>query len=160
VLLHSAYAGTCSGATPYGGRDCPVKLIHISNDPGVESMRSDDACPDANRYDVPYSRVGEIRAPLLALANTRDARGTAARVAVRHLFTQGQVQQGPKDSYTDQSVFHFRLCNGRYRLPLGWALSDEAFREMERQLDGVAATDPLGFNHKQLNTITAALAAR
>ena len=158
VLLHSAYAGACAGETLYGGRDCPVKLIHISNDPGVESMRSDDACPDANRYDVPYSNVGEIRAPLLALANTRDARGTAARVAVRHLFTQGQVQQGPKDPYTDRSVFHFRLCNGPYRLPLGWALSDQAFHEMERQLDGVAAAAALGFNHKQLDTIATTLA--
>jgi hypothetical protein len=159
VLLHSDYASACGGDTLYGGKECPVKLIHISNDPGVESMRSDDACPDASRYDVPYSNLGEIRAPLLALANTRDARGTAARVAVRHLFTQGQVQQGPKDPVTDQSVFHFRLCNGLHRLPLGWALSDEAFYEMERQLGGLAATDPAGFNHKQLDMITAALSA-
>src|SRR6185312_447932 len=49
VLLHSDYASSCGGETPYGGKDCPVRLIHISNDPGVESMRSDDACPDANR---------------------------------------------------------------------------------------------------------------
>jgi hypothetical protein len=160
VLLHSAYASSCSGATPYGGKDCPVRLIHISNDPGVESMRSDDACPDANRYDVPYSEYGEIRAPLLALVNTRDARGVAARVAVRHLFTQGLIQKDPRDPFTDDYVFHFRLCNGQYRLPLGWTLSDEAFGEMVRQLDGLATTDPTGFNHRQLNTIAAAVVTR
>jgi len=158
VLLHSDYASSCGGETPYGGKDCPVRLIHISNDPGVESMRSDDACPDANRYDVPYSKYGEIRAPLLALVNTRDARGVAARVAVRHLFTQGLIQKDSRDPFTDDYVFHFRLCNGQYRLPLGWALSDEAFGEMERQLDGLATTDVGGFNHRQLNTISAAVA--
>jgi len=57
-------------------------------------------------------------------------------------------------------VFHFRLCNGQYRLPLGWALSDEAFAEMQRQLEGLPSTDPAGFNHRQLDTISAAVAAR
>lgn len=160
VLLHSTYAAACGGETPYGGKDCPVRLIHISNDPGVESMRSDDSCPDANRYDVPYSKYGEIRAPLIALVNTRDARGVAARVAVRHLFTQGLIQKDSRDPFTDASVFHFRLCNGQYRLPLGWALSDEAFAEMQRQLEGLPPTDPAGFNHRQLDTISAAVAAR
>jgi hypothetical protein len=160
VLLHSAYAVPCGGETPYGAKDCPVRLIHISNDPGVESMRSDDACPDANRYDVPYSKYGEIRAPLLALVNTRDARGVAARVAVRHLFTQGLIQKDSRDPFTDEYVFHFRLCNGQYRLPLGWALSDEAFAEMERQLSGLATRDAAGFNHRQLNTISSAVAPR
>jgi len=30
---------------------------------------------------------------------------------------------------------------------------------MERQLDGLATTDPAGFNHRQLNTISAAVAS-
>jgi hypothetical protein len=158
AALRQVYAAECSGQFGYGDPSCPVKLIHISNDPGLESMRSDDACPDALRYASPYSHYGEIRAPLLSLLNTRQARGEAARSTVRRLFARGRLPTGPTDPVTDNSVFHFRLCNGLYHLPLGWTLSAGSLAEMSRQLEGTPATVPAGFNHKQLDTIVARLA--
>jgi hypothetical protein len=153
AALRQVYAPGCSGQFGYGDPACPVKLIHISNDPGLESMRSDDACPDALRYASPYSHYGEIRAPLLSLLNTREARGEAARIAVRRLFARGKLLTSPSDTVTDNSVFHFRLCNGPYHLPLGWTLSAGSLEEMSRQLDGTPAGVPAGFNHRQLDTI-------
>jgi hypothetical protein len=158
AALRPLYASVCSGQYGYGDPGCPVKLIHISNDPGLESLRSDDACPDALRYASPYSQYGEIRAPVLSLLNTREARGEAARSAVRRMFARGRLPTGPMDPVTDNSVFHFRLCNGPYHLPLGWTLSAESLAEMSRQLEGTPATVPAGFNHKQLETIVARLA--
>ena len=158
AVLRQVYAPACSGQFGYGDPSCPVKLIHISNDPGVESMRSDDACPDAMRFAVPYSHYGEIRAPLLSLLNTRESRGEASRTAVRRMFARGKLPTSPRDPVTDSSVFHFRLCKGPYHLPLGWTLSAGSLSEMQRQLEGTAASTPAGFNHRQLDTIVARLA--
>lgn len=160
AALRPLYAATCSGQFGFGDPSCPVKLIHISNDPGLEQMRSDDACTDTQRYASPYSHYGEIRAPLLSLLNTREARGEAARAAVRRMFARGKLPNGPKDTVTDNSVFHFRLCNGPYHLPLGWTLSADSLNEMSRQLEGTPTTAQAGFNHRQLNTIVAGLASQ
>jgi hypothetical protein len=157
AALRPVYAPACSGELGFGGEACPVKLIHISNDPGVESMRSDDACPDAQRYASPFSHYGEIRAPLISLLNTRESRGEAARMAVRRQFARGRLPTSAKDTVTDNSVFHFRLCNGFYHLPLGWTLSSDSLRELSRQLEGTPETDAAGFNHRQLDTIVARL---
>jgi hypothetical protein len=121
-------------------------------------MRSDDGCPDARLYASPYSHNGEIRAPVLALLNTRESRGEASRTAVRRMFAQGRLPSSPSDKVTDDSVFHFRLCNGPYHLPLGWTLSPDSMREMQRQLEGTPESVPTGFNHRQLSTILARLA--
>jgi hypothetical protein len=153
--LRPVYAPACSGEHGFGDEACPIKLIHISNDPGVESMRSDDACPDAQRYASPFSHYGEIRAPLLSLLNTREARGEAARMAVRRQFARGRLPTSATDTVTDNSVFHFRLCNGPYHLPLGWTLSADSLGELSRQLEGTPETDKAGFNHRQLDTIVA-----
>jgi hypothetical protein len=155
AALRQVYAPGCSGQFGYGDPACPIKLIHISNDPGLESMRSDDACPDALRYASPYSHYGEIRAPLLSLLNTREARGEAARTAVRRMFARGRLPTSPADTVTDNSVFHFRLCNGPYHLPLGWTLSAGSLGEMSRQLEGTPASVPAGFNHRQLDSLVA-----
>ncbi len=160
AVLRQVYAPACSGQFGYGDPACPVKLVHISNDPGLESMRSDDACPDALRYASPYSHYGEIRAPLLSLLNTRQARGEAARAVVRRMFARGRLPTSPTDPVTDNSVFHFRLCNGPYHLPLGWTLSPGSMDEMTRQLEGTPASAPAGFNHRQLDTIAARVGVR
>ena len=157
AALRSVYAPACSGEYGFGAEACPIKLIHISNDPGVESMRSDDACPDATRYASPFSHYGEIRAPLISLLNTRESRGEAARAAVRRQFARGRLPTSATDPVTDNSVFHFRLCNGFYHLPLGWTLSADSLAEMSRQLAGTPVTDKAGFNHRQLDTIVARL---
>jgi hypothetical protein len=153
TVLRQVYAPACSGQYGFGDPNCPVKLIHISNDPGLESMRSDDACPDALRYASPYSHYGEIRAPLLSLLNTRESRGEASRTAVRRMFARGRLPNSPSDPVTDDSVFHFRLCNGTYHLPLGWTLSPDSMNEMKRQLEGTPESVPAGFNHRQLSKI-------
>jgi hypothetical protein len=151
--LLAVYGPQCTGTNGFGGASCPLKLIHISNDPGLEQMRSDDSCADAARYASPYSHYGEIRAPLLSLLNTREARGAAARSAVRRMFAGGKIPSGPTDKVTDDSVFHFRLCNGPYHLPLGWTLSADSLNELSRQLEGTSTAVPAGFNHRQLNSI-------
>ena len=157
AALRPVYAPACSGEFGFGSDGCPIRLIHISNDPGVESLRSDDACPDAQRYASPFSHYGEIRAPLLSLLNTRESRGEAARVAVRRQFARGRLPTSATDPVTDNSVFHFRLCNGPYHLPLGWTLSADSLGEMSRQLEGTPETDKAGFNHRQLDTIVGRL---
>jgi hypothetical protein len=146
-LLAPLYGSACSGAEGLGDVHCPIRIIHISNDPGVESMRSDDSCPSDNN---PYSHYGEIRSPVLALANTRDARGVGARAALRRLFYHGKLPTSPQDTLTDDWVFHFRLCKGRLPLPLGWTLTDGALTEMSDQLDQRADSSHTGFNHKEL----------
>jgi hypothetical protein len=119
-------------------------------------LRSDDACL---KPASPYSHLGEIRAPLIALANSRDARGVAARAALRRLFERGTLPTSPWDTYTDASVFHFRLCRGASPLPLGWMLAEEARQEMQRQLCQLPDKNHTGSNHKQLQTIVTAMAA-
>ncbi len=112
----------------------PIYIIHISNDPAVPSILKNgiDACTDTSPPNCPAKGVtplssnlaGEITAPVQALLNTRNARGENAR---QHLV---QLVR-----YDDKAtLMHFRLCNGDNQLPLGWALSDRAWQEMERQL--------------------------
>ena len=157
VLLARDHVPGCSGPSGLGSETCPVRIIHISNDPGVETMRSDDSC-HASDDSRAFSAYGEIRGPLLALLNTREARGAVARAAVRSLFAQGKALESETDPLTDAFVFHFRLCKGVHHLPLGWTLSAEAMSEMRRQLVGLAASAPGGFNHKQLDLVTAQVA--
>ena len=149
-LLAPLYGSACTGADGLGDDHCPIRIIHISNDPGVESMRSDDSCSSENS---PYSHYGEIRSPVLALANTRDARGVGARAALRRLFYHGKLPTSSRDTLTDDWVFHFRLCKGRMPLPLGWTLTDGALTEMSNQLDQPADSTHTGFNHKELQKI-------
>ena len=158
ALLTRAYLPGCSGPSGLGSETCPVKIIHISNDPAVETMRSDDSCHGSDDSKT-FSAYGEIRAPLVALLNTRDARAAVARAAVRSLFTQGKALASETDPLTDALVFHFRLCKGIHHLPLGWTLSAEAMSEMRRQLVGFAPDTPGGFNHKQLDVIVAQVAS-
>ncbi len=154
ALLAPLYGTACTGVAGLGDPQCPIRIIHISNDPGVESMRSDDTCQFRT---TPYSHYGEIRAPLLALANTRDARGVAARAALRRLFYHGAFPNSSTDKLTDGSVFHFRLCKGERPLPLGWTLTDGALQEMSRQLSQPQDPGHTGFNSKQLHTIVASV---
>jgi hypothetical protein len=151
ALLRSVYEPACTKANGLGNKDCPIRVIHISNDPGVESMRSDDRCTHADEHTSAL-RYGEIRAPVMAIMNSRDARGQVARAATRNLFAQGRVPATVSDPLTDDFVFHFRLCKGTHHLPLGWALSERAMLEMRDQLQNVSASGPVS-NHKQLAAI-------
>ena len=79
---------------------------------------------------------------------------------MRHLFTQGLIQKDPvtllrmTTCFTSGSAMANIACRSDGRCQM------KRSAEMVRQLDGLATTDPTGFNHRQLNTITAAVAAR
>jgi len=161
IQRKGALRDRCLGGLGQAGK-CPIRLIHISNDPSVESMRSDDDC--GQRLTPP--RYGEIRAPLMALVDTRDARAATARAAIRSAFAGDQVQISATDPFTDNTVYHFRLCKGQHHLPLGWTLSPKAYGEMRRQLgvrrdqQSVAPVEPrTGPDPRQLDTILAELSA-
>jgi hypothetical protein len=158
LLVAAAHVPGCAGASDLGSDQCPIRIIHISNDPGVETMRSDDRCNTSDDSRT-FTSYGEIRAPVTALLNTREARAAVARSAVRNLFKRGNVLTSETDPSTDAFVFHFRLCKGRHHLPLGWTLSHEAMSEMQTQLLGRPPEAPGEFNRNQIHTIITQLEA-
>jgi hypothetical protein len=150
-------AQACSGKEGLHDPACPIRLIHISNDPAVESMRVGDSCPQSN--DPAPSHFGEIMAPAMTLLNTRDARGATARAAIRTLFAGGREVTSLEDDSTDDKVYHFRLCAGSYHLPLGWTLSRNAYDELQRQLKG-SINGERGPDGEEFATIVKELAAK
>src|SRR3569623_1872791 len=123
-----------------------IVVIHISNDPGVPSLFAppDDACrsrKSANEADrraqekaTRPSIYGEVTSPLVALLNTREARGELSRRALVRELPAGHV-------------FHFRLCEGEHHLPLGWTLSDAGWLELGRQLGGETDLNAMQNSH-------------
>jgi hypothetical protein len=109
------------------GYDLRLRVIHISNDPGVESFapvvagaaRARDTCGSP---PPPAKPRGDTSAPVAALLSTRGARGSYAREALVHALADGD------------RLWHFRLCEGEYVIPLGWTISTPVFDEMRRQL--------------------------
>ena len=65
-------------ATGVSNPSCPLRFVHISNDPSIRAMVAEDSCTDTPDARSP-AQFGEIRAPVIALSNTRDARGATAR---------------------------------------------------------------------------------
>ena len=122
-------------------RDIPLRFIvlHISNDPDmsdfIDRHDRDDflpwfsaACPATE----PVARdniSGEATAPLLALLDTRSARGDYARVQLKNA-----LHVHADDPAAGDVLWHFRLCHGHYPIPLGWTISAPVFGEMDRQL--------------------------
>lgn len=99
-----------------------VTVIHISNDP------VNPAFPDStlatgtdNQATQPRALLNETLSPLLAIINTRGARGEYARTALR--WHAG-----------NSNFLHFGLCKREEALPLGWVLSEASQKMMERQL--------------------------
>jgi hypothetical protein len=103
---------------------CRIRIIHISNDPAVLPLLGSDTCEKNSKEPGQY---GEVAAPLIALSNTRDARGDYARRAISQAAT-------PTSGDLPKHFFHFRLCVGAHPLPLGWTLSDQSMLEMRHQL--------------------------
>jgi hypothetical protein len=110
-----------------GGPRLVVHALHISNDPNLPGFASSldqdpdgaDRCPPEPQ---PVPIRGDASAPLHALLNTRGARGAYAREMLDRALEPGD------------RLWHLRLCRGEYPIPLGWAISDSVFTEMERQL--------------------------
>jgi len=88
-----------------------------------------------------------VTAPLIALSNTRDARGDYAR----RFISQAML---PASNALPTHFYHFRLCIGAHPLPLGWTLSVQSMCEMRHQLlNQQTQTRNSPFNKKQLEEI-------
>jgi hypothetical protein len=117
-----------------------IIVLHISNDPSLHDFVDahdpsrplplySAACP---RVPSPTERssYGEATAPLVALLDTRDARGEYARAQLYASLKINTADPGNGDV-----LWHLRLCPGNYPLPLGWTMSPPVFEEMHRQLE-------------------------
>lgn len=115
-------------------------VLHISNDPSLHDfVDAHDphrplplysvACPRTPSSTEQHS-YGEATAPMVALLDTRDARGEFARAQLL-----ASLQLNSADPGRGDVLWHVRLCPGNYPLPLGWAMSPPVFEEMHRQLD-------------------------
>ncbi len=121
-------------------RKQPLRFIvlHISNDPlASDFVDAHDAARPVPQYSTacpvgdiaPVSLRGEVSAPLVALLDTRSARGEYAKA--RLLAALRFDAEHPADG---DVLWHFRLCPGDYPLPMGWTISAPVFDEMRRQL--------------------------
>jgi hypothetical protein len=121
------------------GQPVQVIVLHISNDPSLHDFIDahdpkqplplySAACP-RTPSPTELSSYGEATAPLVALLDTRNARGEFARSA---LLSGLQTNAANPDQ--GDVLWHLRLCPGQYPLPLGWTISSPVFDEMRRQL--------------------------
>ncbi|BDU19344.1 hypothetical protein [Dyella sp. GSA-30] len=115
-------------------------VLHISNDPDMSDFIDQHdksrfqpwfstACP-ASEPTPKDNESGEATAPLLALLDTRGARGEYARVQLKNA-----LHASDSDPAAGDMLWHFRLCHGNYPIPLGWTISTPVFGEMDRQLE-------------------------
>lgn len=123
-------------------RDIALRFVvlHISNDPDMSDFIDQHdkshflpwfstACP-ASEPIAKDNESGEATAPLLALLDTRGARGEYARVQLKNALHASDA-----DPAVGDMLWHFRLCRGNYPIPLGWTISTPVFGEMDRQLE-------------------------
>jgi Patatin-like phospholipase len=116
-----------------------VKVIMISNDPRKPSI--DPAAP-APPPDLPKRTqkmtsetnfLGDVTAPINALMNTRNARGTYAQKNIaleQRRFKADMTAPAP----VTKDIIYFRLRDTQVPLPLGWMLSAGAAEAMRNQL--------------------------
>lgn len=122
------------------GQPLQFIVLHISNDPSLHDFVDahnpkqplplySAACPRTPSASELHS-YGEATAPLVALLETRNARGELARADLLASLQINPTQPGNGDV-----LWHMRLCPGNYPLPLGWTISPPVFEEMHRQLE-------------------------
>ncbi|GLQ50440.1 hypothetical protein ACFFJT_00090 [Dyella flava] len=135
------------------GQPLQIIVLHISNDPSLyDFVDAHDPAQPLPLYSANCARVprptertnyGEATAPLVALLDTREARGEYARA---QLLSSLHIHAADPDD--GDVLWHLRLCPGNYPLPLGWTISPPVFDEMHRQLEQnyplAAMTDWLG----------------
>ncbi|MBS0394228.1 MAG: hypothetical protein JSR54_06340 [Proteobacteria bacterium] len=150
-VLAKVYDGCHADGSRLAGAACPIRFIHISNDPGVEPMlgRDKDSC----RVRPRGGHYGEVSAPVVALLQTRDGRGRTARASVITQYALDSTRTALRQDL--ERVYHFRLCEGRHHLPLGWTLSPLAWREMQNQQAGLEGLGADVFNQRQTRAIVA-----
>jgi glycerophosphoryl diester phosphodiesterase len=85
--------------------------------------------------DLKYSSrgIGEITGPIVALLNTRSARGDSATNQLGTVVNKINTRQG-----NSAEIVHFQADQNDLRLPTGWLLSEQALQNMQCQL-GIAA---------------------
>ncbi len=93
-------------------RITPV-VIMITNDPKLH----ENLVPESRQF------MNEVLSPVVTLLNTRGARGSYSREALKILVTR-----------QDGLFLHFGLHDDHGPLPLGWVLSDVAKQTMQIQL--------------------------
>jgi hypothetical protein len=114
-------------ASAVGLGNAKIVVVHISNDEFVRPFVAQalDVCPRPPATDaikkIP-EEFGEVRAPILALMHTREARGEYARKVLAQRQTRAE------------SLFHFRICTGEHAIPLGWYANQETMAELDMQL--------------------------
>jgi hypothetical protein len=85
--------------------------------------------------DLRYSSrgIGEITGPIVALLNTRTARGDTATNEIETVVNKFNSRET-----NSAEIVHFQAYQKDVRLPTGWLLSEQALNNMQCQL-GVAA---------------------
>jgi hypothetical protein len=128
-------------------------VIQISSDPEL-SVEFD---PGLGRPMVGRTAIGhflaQLRAPVQAFANTRDAHGLQARLLLHddvERWNRGRNIGGLKARY-----FHFRICpQPRPHPPLAWVLSDRARAVLGQSLE---SNNPECKNKQQLEALVQCL---
>lgn len=125
-----------------------VKVIMISNNPRKGSIMIAPAKPGSESPGPKRTKpvttqgqfLGELTAPLYALLNTRDARGTYAQKAIAREQRRFKAGVTAAPSEIDQAqpptkdIIYFGLRDTDVPLPLGWMLSAAAAKSMQKQL--------------------------
>jgi predicted acylesterase/phospholipase RssA len=120
-------------------------VIQISSDPELDTKFD----PGYGRAMVGESKISrflaQLRSPLSAAYNTRDAHGAQARLAL-----EDEAER------IGARYFHFRLCSaqGSSRPPLAWVLSVEAQENIKKSL---ADVNPSCKNRSALAQVVACL---
>ena len=120
----------------YRARRIKVVIIRIENGAATTRLMESTAngMPTADGKEAEalpryagYS-FGEVLSPIRAMLNTRGAHGSLSKLQ-SFVFRDSLVQRG-----VDAEVITFTLKPGLVPVPLGWALSAGARRDMEDQL--------------------------
>ena len=99
--------------------------------------------------------LGDVTAPIDALMNTRNARGTYAQKAIaleQRRFKAGMTAPAP----ATKDIVCFSLRDTQVPLPLGWMLSAEAAKTIR---DQVLRDDDVVKNKTAINEILKSLPA-
>ena len=116
-----------------------VKVIMISNDPRkppIDPKTPGPKSTDPKRTEPEQESgnfLGDVTAPIYALMNTRDARGTYAQQTIRQEQRRYKANMTRPASAT-KNIVYFRLRDTSVPLPLGWMLSREAAKTMLTQI--------------------------
>lgn len=139
ALLRKAAAKHAWPSGPNGANVPQLRFIvlHISNDPELREFVNNVPASGTPLAYAAYCRLpdqhtapaGEVTSPAKALLHTRSARAEYARA---QLLADLDIDAGhPRQS---DILWHFRLCERHYPIPLGWTISEPVYDEMREQL--------------------------